>query len=74
MVRKTKYYYIDSRDFELLREPIEEEYYNLLLHRSLERKFPHLLSVECDDYGIFKDYYSLNNEFTVYVECIRRYV
>ena len=71
---KAKYYYVNARYSRLLREPITADFYYFCKEKSLKNNLLHFVSVECDDYRVFKDYYSLDSEFLVYVECERRYL
>lgn len=71
---KTKYYYVNARYSKILREPIKKDFYYFLREKSLRSNCPHMVSVQCDDWRKFKDYYSLDSEFWVYVECERRYL
>lgn len=71
---KTNYYYVNAKYNSILRYRISKGYYYLLCARSLKNNFPHLISQPCDNSRIYKDYFALDNDFFIYVECERRYL
>ena len=69
---KVKFYYVNAKYSKIFREPITKDFYYSCLEKSMRNNFPRMVSVEVEPY-IYKDYYSLDSEYLVYVECERRY-